>query len=194
MKQCIAVIVAVCLMVSSCSAESIKMVVPPIQATPPKIVVSTIKIEPVALMVRPQVSPVDANCLAKAIYYEARGESVTGQAGVGYVIINRTKDTNFPNTVCGVVKQLTIVNHKKFCQFSWYCTGGDAKLNATIRNTTYETAYTTAVAVLSGLIDNGIGNAVSFNIRHIKRDWPNRMKLTATIGNHNFYERKHSDG
>jgi len=43
--------------------------------------------------------------LARAINGEARGESYIGQVAVGAVIINRTKDPNFPKTIAGVIYQ-----------------------------------------------------------------------------------------
>jgi spore germination cell wall hydrolase CwlJ-like protein len=47
----------------------------------------------------------DINCLAITIYHESRGEPLAGQYAVAYVILNRTENKNFPNTICGVVKQ-----------------------------------------------------------------------------------------
>lgn len=43
--------------------------------------------------------------LARAINGEARGEPYEGQVAVGAVILNRTKDPNFPKTVAGVIYQ-----------------------------------------------------------------------------------------
>jgi N-acetylmuramoyl-L-alanine amidase len=43
--------------------------------------------------------------LARAINGEARGEPYEGQVAVGAVIINRTRDANFPKTVAGVIYQ-----------------------------------------------------------------------------------------
>lgn len=47
----------------------------------------------------------DVQLLARAINGEARGEPFEGQVAVGAVIINRTKDSNFPNTIAGVIYQ-----------------------------------------------------------------------------------------
>ena len=49
------------------------------------------------------VSSNDVYVLSKIISGEARGESYVGQVAVGAVIVNRTKNSNFPNTVYGVV-------------------------------------------------------------------------------------------
>ena len=47
----------------------------------------------------------EQNCFTKALYHEARGESLNGQYQVAAVIINRVASRRFPNTVCGVVNQ-----------------------------------------------------------------------------------------
>lgn len=47
----------------------------------------------------------DRYLLAKVIYAEARGESYTGQVAIGAVVLNRVKDSRFPNTVAGVIYQ-----------------------------------------------------------------------------------------
>lgn len=45
----------------------------------------------------------DINLLARAIYGEARGEPYNGMVAVGAVILNRVKNSNFPNTIAGVI-------------------------------------------------------------------------------------------
>ncbi len=47
----------------------------------------------------------DTQLLARAINGEARGEPYEGQVAVGAVILNRTKDSNFPKTIAGVIYQ-----------------------------------------------------------------------------------------
>jgi N-acetylmuramoyl-L-alanine amidase len=47
----------------------------------------------------------DMQCLAGAIYFEARGEPLLGQLAVGRVIINRAESGRFPASYCGVVYQ-----------------------------------------------------------------------------------------
>lgn len=53
----------------------------------------------------------EINCIARAVYFEARGSSAQGQAAVGQVIRNRVKSDKFKSTYCGVVYQKG--------QFSW---------------------------------------------------------------------------
>ena len=46
-----------------------------------------------------------ADCLAQAIYYEARSQSEEGQRAVAQVVLNRVRHPAWPNSVCGVVYQ-----------------------------------------------------------------------------------------
>lgn len=47
----------------------------------------------------------DMRCLAGAVYFEARGESLEGQLAVARVVINRAESGRFPDSYCGVVYQ-----------------------------------------------------------------------------------------
>ena len=47
----------------------------------------------------------EATCLAKNMYYEARNQGLAGQFAVSLVVMNRVKDDRYPNTICGVVEQ-----------------------------------------------------------------------------------------
>lgn len=64
-----------------------------------------------AQLVHPQHTQHDLWCMAKNIYHEARGEAPLGQWLVAQVVLVRTQDSRWPNTVCGVVLQAK--------QFSW---------------------------------------------------------------------------
>ena len=47
----------------------------------------------------------DVYLLAKTIYAEGRGEPYAGQVAIGAVVMNRVRNSAFPNTVSGVVYQ-----------------------------------------------------------------------------------------
>ena len=47
----------------------------------------------------------DIQLMARAINGEARGEPYEGQVAVGAVILNRVKDSKFPNSISGVIYQ-----------------------------------------------------------------------------------------
>src|SRR3954447_23445226 len=59
----------------------------------------------------------ETNCLATAVYFEARGESAEGQLAVARVVMNRAASGQYPTTWCGVVKQpaqFSFVRHHEF--------------------------------------------------------------------------------
>ena len=47
----------------------------------------------------------DLNLLSRLVYGEARGEPYTGQVAVAAVVLNRVKNSSFPNTIAGVIYQ-----------------------------------------------------------------------------------------
>jgi spore germination cell wall hydrolase CwlJ-like protein len=47
----------------------------------------------------------EQGCLASAVYFEARGESLEGQLAVAEVVLNRTRSGRYPGTICAVVRQ-----------------------------------------------------------------------------------------
>ena len=49
-------------------------------------------------------------CLTDALYFEARGENIFGQVAVAEVILNRVDTKSYPNSVCGVVHQLSLIH------------------------------------------------------------------------------------
>lgn len=63
----------------------------------------------------------EVSCLARAIYFEARGEPRAGQVAVARVILNRVDSAYYPGTVCEVVYQNDHMHNA--CQFSFACDG-----------------------------------------------------------------------
>ena len=47
----------------------------------------------------------EQDCLANAVYFEARGEPIEGQLAVAEVVLNRTRSGRYPATICDVVTQ-----------------------------------------------------------------------------------------
>ncbi len=125
-------------------------------------------------------------CLARGIYFEARGEPVRGQAGVAQVILNRVKNPAYPSTICGVVYQ-----NKKWrnrCQFSFACDG----IRDRIRSTKlYKTAQYVAREVTAGNIWlPEVGDATHYHATYVRPRWARKMKKTDRIGRHIFYRTK----
>src|SRR6185503_8702488 len=59
----------------------------------------------------------EATCLATAVYFEARGESLEGQLAVARVVMNRAASGRYPPSWCATVKQpwqFSFVRHGQF--------------------------------------------------------------------------------
>lgn len=119
-------------------------------------------------------------CLTKAIYFEARGESIAGQAAVAEVILNRRDSPLFPGSVCAVVGQ----RGSGGCQFSYVCDGrSDSMTDRAAR----DTAGRIAAAMLTGLPRTLTQGATHFHTPAVRPSWSRRFPRTATIGYHLFY-------
>lgn len=116
----------------------------------------------------------ELRCLAGAVYFEAKGEPLTGQLGVAQVILNRTQSGRFPRGICSVVKQRG--------QFA-FLRGGE--MPAIPDNAHYRTAMAVAQVALSGGWDSPVGDALFFHASRVAPAWGKRR--VAAIGGHVFY-------
>jgi len=125
----------------------------------------------------------EENCLARAIYFEARSETELGQLAVAKVILNRVKDPDFPKTICGVVYQGS--GARNSCQFSFACDGlpDDVKQPAAWAN-----SKRIALKALAGDQSIGaIGTATNYHADYVNPKWAKSMKRLIKIGHHIFY-------
>ena len=113
-------------------------------------------------------------CLAGAIYFESKGEPLTGQLAVAEVIINRAKSGRFPADVCAVVKQRG--------QFS-FVRGG--QIPTITKGASYRTAVAVAKVALASAWNSPADKALYFNTPD-RRPSVRAIKV-ASIGNHVFY-------
>ena len=121
-------------------------------------------------------------CLARSIYWEARGKDDTGMEAVANVVMNRVGHECFPNTICGVVKQ----GHEQgACQFSWWCDGrsDDAK-----EDESYAIAKEIARKALNRQLKDRTGGALYFHHRRVVPDWSKEYIRTVEIGEFIFYK------
>jgi hypothetical protein len=121
-------------------------------------------------------------CLRKAIYFEARGETMAGQVAVSEVILNRVDSPNYPGTVCGVVRQGQ--ERRTGCQFSFMCDGKPEEMRD---RGAMERAGAIAHIMLEGRPRMLTGNATHFHTRAVSPSWSRRLVRTAQIGAHIFY-------
>ncbi|TIW98192.1 MAG: cell wall hydrolase [Mesorhizobium sp.] len=122
-------------------------------------------------------------CLANGIYFEARSESVRGQAAVAQVILNRVRNPTYPNSICGVVYQ----NDSWFnrCQFSFACDGRRKRIDSPVA---YKTAQDIAMAVTAGKIFiPEVGSSTHYYAQYVHPGWARTMQKMTKIGLHIFY-------
>nr|WP_246723559.1 cell wall hydrolase [Rhizobium sp. ARZ01] len=128
-------------------------------------------------------SAAEQKCLAEGIYFEARGESLKGQAAVAQVILNRARNPAYPNTVCNVVYQGEKL--RTGCQFSFTC---DRIPDLVLAPWHWKTAKEVAMAVTAGKIWlPEIGSSTHYHATYVKPNWGPTMKQVAKIGKHIFY-------
>jgi hypothetical protein len=122
----------------------------------------------------------DFQCLATALYFEARGEGVVGQAAVGEVILNRVASPSFPSTICGVVNQ----GNGRGCQFSYTC---DGRADRVREQGAWGAAAKIARALMDGAPRTLTDGATYFHTPAVRPAWARRFERTASIGRHIFY-------
>lgn len=114
----------------------------------------------------------DTQLMARAINGEARGEPYEGQVAVGAVILNRVKDSRFPNTIAGVIYQSGA-----------FTAVSDGQINAPIEENS--TVYKAARDAMNGW-DPTNGCVYYFNPNTATNKWIWSRPLVKTIGKHRF--------
>ena len=117
----------------------------------------------------------EMRCLASAIYFEARGETLEGQLAVGRVIINRAESGRFPASYCGVVYQPS--------QFSFI----QGKKMPKVRE--QSSGWREAVAIAKIAVEKSwkspVKGALFFHATRVEPNW--RLTRLARVDNHIFY-------
>ncbi|MBN8950347.1 MULTISPECIES: cell wall hydrolase [unclassified Rhizobium] len=125
----------------------------------------------------------EQQCLATGIYFEARGESVKGQAAVAQVILNRVRNPAYPKTICGVVYQNE--DWQNACQFSFACDNVKERVNSPEH---WRIARQVAMAVTAGKIWlPEVGSATHYHAVYVRPKWAAEMVKVGRIGMHIFY-------
>jgi N-acetylmuramoyl-L-alanine amidase len=114
-------------------------------------------------------------CLAGAVYFEAKGEPLHGQLSVAEVILNRARSGRFPASACGVVKQRG--------QFS-FIRGG--RFPAIARaSLAWKRAVAIAHIAVRDLAEGPAPKALFFHAKRVSPRW--KLTRVAAVGNHIFY-------
>jgi spore germination cell wall hydrolase CwlJ-like protein len=134
------------------------------------------------------------DCLARNVYYEARGESYEGQLAVALVTLNRVEHGLFPNSICGVVNERKLKKGFEVCQFSWRCESHtNPKKRVHQKHESYKAAMEAIFeyeSLTSGVITKDV---LYFHAKYVKPSWRKHKQLLAKIDNHIFYTNKPGD-
>jgi hypothetical protein len=125
----------------------------------------------------------EENCLAKAVYFEARSESELGQLAVAKVVLNRVKDPNYPKTICGVVYQGS--DRRNSCQFSFACDGVPDEVKS--KGAWDRSKLVAQKAIAGDQTIRVIGAATNYHADYVRPKWAKEMRKLIKIGRHIFY-------
>jgi len=121
----------------------------------------------------------EANCMAVAVYHEARGESVEGQLAVARVIMNRAASGKYPTSWCGVVKQpwqFSFVNPR-----TGYMPGVDQASAA------WRRAQGVTRLAMANAVPSVPTSCLWYHADYVAPDWGRRLTRVEKIGAHIFY-------
>ena len=120
----------------------------------------------------------EQDCLANAVYFEARGEPIEGQLAVAEVVLNRASSGKYPTDICGVVTQPW--------QFSFVNATG--RIPAADRSSE---AWRKSVAIAriarDKIADTLPSNVLWYHADYVAPSWGKRLSRQAKIGLHIFY-------
>lgn len=124
-------------------------------------------------------APLDeqANCLATAVYFEARGESLQGQLAVARVVMNRAASGKYPPDWCSVVKQPAQFSFVRNGQFPWVDTGSAA----------WARAEGIARLAAANVVPSVGPDVLWYHADYVDPSWCHRMNMVEQIGAHLFY-------
>ena len=114
----------------------------------------------------------DTRCLARAVYFEARGEPLEGQLAVAQVVLNRVASGRFADSACGVINQ---PGQFSFAHDRSPSAGSDWRVAEAIAR----------IAVANGWVPVA-PRAVNFHAVRVAPSW-NAMAKVTQIGHHIFY-------
>lgn len=131
--------------------------------------------EMVAAQPQPAELPRELQCLAGAVYFEAKGELLSGQLAVGRVIVARSKSGRFPNSYCGVVYQPS--------QFSFVRGSGMPGIVRSSKQ--WKNAVAVAQIAHANSWRSPVEGALFFHAAYVSPGW--HLTRLGRVDNHVFY-------
>jgi spore germination cell wall hydrolase CwlJ-like protein len=119
----------------------------------------------------------ETNCLATAVYFEARGESLEGQLAVAHVVMNRAASGRYATDWCGVVKQpaqFSFVRHGEFPSIDTNC---DA----------WRKAEAVAELAAANIVPSVGPDVLWYHADYVAPSWRRSLQEVEQIGAHIFY-------
>jgi hypothetical protein len=124
-----------------------------------------------------QAADREMECLANAVYFEARSEPIEGQLAVAEVVLNRAASGRYPTNLCSVITQKA--------QFSFIRRGRFPRADRGSE------AWRKAVAIASIARQKLAGNLPSsvlwYHATYVSPSWGKRLTKQTQIGLHIFY-------
>lgn len=119
----------------------------------------------------------ETNCLANAVYFEARGESLEGQLAVARVVINRASSGRYPPDWCGVIKQpaqFSFVRHGEFPAADTNCEA-------------WRKAEAVAEIAAANIVPSVSSDVLWYHADYVAPAWRHSLQQAQQIGAHIFY-------
>jgi spore germination cell wall hydrolase CwlJ-like protein len=132
----------------------------------------------VAAAARVETDDMEQDCLASAVYFEARGEPLKGQLAVADVVVNRVRSAKYPNTICEVVEQPW--------QFSFVNATGRIP-DANRSSEAWRNAVAIARIALAGTARAVDRDVLWYHADYVHPSWGRRLAREDKIGLHIFY-------
>jgi N-acetylmuramoyl-L-alanine amidase len=119
----------------------------------------------------------ETNCLATAVYFEARGESLEGQLAVAHVVMNRAASGRYPPSWCATVKQPAQFSFVRHGQFPIVDTASDA----------WRKAEGIARLAAANVVPSVSTDVLWYHADYVAPSWGHRLNMVEKIGQHIFY-------
>lgn len=119
----------------------------------------------------------ETNCLATAVYFEARGESLEGQMAVARVVMNRATSGRYPSDWCGVVKQPAQFSFVRHGEFPAVDTNSAA----------WQKAEAIAELAAANIVPSVSSDVLWYHADYVAPNWRHSLQEVQQIGAHIFY-------
>lgn len=134
----------------------------------------------------------DQQCIALAIFHEARGESLKGMQAVAEVIHWRSKSTTYKGSLCKVVfqpKQFSFTHQQNYARLLKVLEG-DLSDYSELDYQRYLQAERIALKPFKDLVKVLPDWTMHYHSEKVKPKWLTKKKRVVKIGSHIFYKEK----